>query len=213
MSSEPSFKNQHVQSGEAPADPLRVLQQQPVVVPGGARDRQRNLRPDVQTRRADRLVLGVAPPVPGALDRRIDERQPFRLVSAGGGRGKAQQLPLAVLAHDRDEGLAARPAGVPRRPWIFRIGGHEPLLHGEHEVLRGIERRGRERWIAAAEPDLQGPNRLAESERRLAFVVEPEHLDVVEQLVRLGEKDASSGLRHGGTIAQAVLRVKQSFTG
>src|SRR5437899_4720288 len=46
-------------------DPLRVLDQVPVVVPCRRGDRDRYLRSDPKSRRARRLLLGVAPPFPG----------------------------------------------------------------------------------------------------------------------------------------------------
>src|SRR5437879_2025305 len=194
-SSERFSSRPHARGAEPFLDSLGVLQQEPVVVPRGARDGQRQVWPGAQAHGPCRLVLRVAPAVPSAFDRRLDQLHPRRLVTARHRRGKGEHLPPAVFANDREYRLAARPVGVTNRAWILRVGRHQPLLHGEDQLVRGVECCGWQRWVAATEPDLQSPNRLAQSKRGFAFVVQPQHLYVIEQMIGLGEKDASLRLR------------------
>jgi hypothetical protein len=118
-------------------------------------------------RRADRVLLRVAPAVPRSLDGAIDEFEPVheicsQLFGSVGCRREGEHLPDAVIADDGDEGLAAGPARVPVGAGKVRVGGHEPLLDGEHEVMRGMESRGWDRWITPPEPQLKRADRVTQ---------------------------------------------------
>jgi hypothetical protein len=67
------------------------------------------------------------------------------------------------------------------RPRILRVRGHQALLNRKHQVVSCIQGRGRQGRVAAAEADLQGANRLAQTLRCLGRVVEAKRFDVVQQ--------------------------------
>src|SRR5258708_35954182 len=121
-----SASKQRAGDAEPFLDSGRVLDQKPVIVPRGAGDRQRDLRPGLETGGANGLVLRVAPAVPGALDGRLDELDPLGLLAPRS--RQAQHLPLAVLADECEQRLAARPACVASGAGVFRVGRHESLL-------------------------------------------------------------------------------------
>src|SRR5881296_579265 len=83
------------------SDSLGVLEQHPVVVPRSLRDGERDVGPDADTGRAHRLLLRVAPPVPRALDGRVDELHPVHVLTGESRWWQRQHLPLSVLAHQR----------------------------------------------------------------------------------------------------------------
>jgi len=72
---------------------------------------------------------------------------------------------------------------MPVRARMLGIGGHQSLLHGENEVVRGVEGWRGERRISATEADLQRVDRIAQALRHLDLVIETEPLDVVQQRV------------------------------
>jgi hypothetical protein len=58
----------------------------------------------------------------------------------------------------RHQWLAGWPALMTIRPWMLGVGGHQSLLDREHQVVRSVERDGRDRWSVATEPSLQRVN-------------------------------------------------------
>src|SRR2546423_2695604 len=92
-------------------DPFGLFQKLPVIRPGGPFYRDREVRFEVFTRRANRMVLRITPTIPGSLDGAIDEVEPTREVrsellgSVGRGR-EGEHLPDAVVADDGDKWLA-----------------------------------------------------------------------------------------------------------
>jgi hypothetical protein len=82
--------------------------------------------------------------------------------------------------------------------WILRVGGHDPLLDGEDQVMRRVEGGRREGWVAAAEPDLQGSDGFAQTDGHLVLVPEAEILDFVQQIVGLGEEQTPARVGGGG---------------
>src|SRR5579864_6391745 len=107
---------------------------------------------------------------------------------------KREHLPPTIVANDRHHGLAPGPPGMALRSGMVGVGRHDPLLHGEDQVVRGLQRGRRDGRVAAAEPDLERPDGLAESQRRLRRVVEPQRLDLVEQHVRFGKQRFTGGV-------------------
>src|SRR2546430_17564878 len=87
-SCESSSSKPPARDAETVLDALGVLHQEPVVVPCGVRDGQRQLRLHAQPSRPHRLLLRVAPPVPGALRRCLDQRAAVVFLTFGGWGGQ-----------------------------------------------------------------------------------------------------------------------------
>lgn len=185
---------------EALFDSFCVLHEHPVVAPRGSRDGECQLGFEALLRRAHGLLLGIAPAIPRPLDRALDQLEPFRVLACNGRGRKGEHLPSPVLPDHRHQRLTARPAGVPVRPGMVRVGGHDSLLHREDEVVSGGERGGRDGRIAPPEPDLKRADRLTQRGRRLARVAEPQRLDLLQQKVRFGKQ------RFTGCITRVVSR-------
>jgi len=100
------------------------------------------------------VLLRVTPPIPRALHGAFDQFQPFVVGGSARRWRQRQQLPQALVADYRDDGLPARSAGVAIRSRVLRVGGHQSLLHCENEVVRGMQRGGREWRGGAAEKKL-----------------------------------------------------------
>ena len=126
---------------------------------GGHRNRQMRVHP--HPHRPQCLLLRVAPAVPGSLDGLVDELDPVGVLAIAGGWRKGQHLPPPVLADDREHRLTARPSKVAKGSRVARVRGHQPLLHGEDQLVSGVESRRWERRIAPAEADLERADGLA----------------------------------------------------
>jgi hypothetical protein len=61
------------------------------------------------------------------------------------------------------------------------VGGHQTLLNGKDQVVRGVKRRRRQGRIAPADAELQRVDRLTQTRGRFGLVLKPKHLDIVEQ--------------------------------
>ncbi len=112
--------------------------------------------------RAYRVLLRITPAVPCALDCALDQLQPFFVHFAAGRRWQSEQLPKAVVTNQGDDGLPAGPPCVPVRPRMLWVGRHQSLLHGEDQVVCGVEGRRGESRIGAAEANLQRADRFAQ---------------------------------------------------
>ena len=105
--------------------------------------------------------------------------------------------------------------------WAPRIGGHQPLLQPEDEVLGRPDRRG-EHGIRPAGAQLQRPQRAPERVWQLAVAVEPQQLDLRQQVVGGAEQVApppfgGTGVEvakreHGRTLGPPVRSVNLPFT-
>jgi len=69
------------------------------------------------------------------------------------------------------------------RTRVIGIGGHQPLLHREHEIVRGVKSRRRQRRICSPEPELERTDRFAQLLGSIDLVIKPKALDVIEQRV------------------------------
>jgi hypothetical protein len=118
-----------------------------------------------------------------SLDRRFDELEPLGAFALFARRWQRDDLPPPLATDDREDRLSAWTAVMARGPRVLWIGGHDPLLDGEDEVVRCVDRRRRDWRIAAAEADLQRADRLPEAKRRLGFLRQAQDLDVVQQQV------------------------------
>ncbi|OLC16116.1 MAG: hypothetical protein AUH32_01985 [Actinobacteria bacterium 13_1_40CM_66_12] len=86
------------------------------------------------------MLLRIAPAVPRPLNRALDQLQPFLVHLAAWRRWQCEQLPKAVLANQRDDGLSARAPRVSVGPRMLGVGRHQSLLHRKDKVVRGMER-------------------------------------------------------------------------
>jgi len=149
--------------------------------------------------RAYRVLLRVTPAVPCPLDCALDQLQPFFVHVAAGRRWQREQLPKAVLANQRDDGLPAGPPGVPVRPRMLWVGRHQSLLNGKDQVMRGVEGRRGERRIGAAEACLQQADPFTQQVRYLDVVVEKaiglrhERAAPLLNLIAIHSRDGCSG--------------------
>jgi hypothetical protein len=91
------------------------------------------------------MLLRVAPPIPSALDRAINELQPGFVCTADWRRRQREELPEASVPNHCDDRLPARPTGMAIGPRMLGVGGHQPLLNSEDEVVRGVKSGGRHR--------------------------------------------------------------------
>src|ERR1700681_1044290 len=78
---------------QALADLPGLLQEVPVVVPGGACDRNRGLRFEMLARRPPRVLLRVAPAIPSPHDGLIDHLHPLRVRRSSGWKREREHLP------------------------------------------------------------------------------------------------------------------------
>jgi hypothetical protein len=101
-------------------------------------------------RRAHGMLLRVTPPIPGAFDCALDQLQPGLVCRPAGRRRKREQLPHASVSNHGYDWLPAWPAGMSIWPRMLRVGGHQPLLDGKHEIVRGMQGCRRQRRIGAA---------------------------------------------------------------
>jgi hypothetical protein len=78
------------------------------------------------------------------------------------------------------------------RPWqrAARVAGHQTLLHRENEVVSRAQRRGSRDRLSPAQPLLKAVNGLAEAFGQQSLLGQAQFLDVIQQLVGLGEEPA-----------------------
>jgi len=107
------------------------------------------------------VLLRVAPTIPRALDRVIDQVEPLHVRGAVRWRREREHLPHPVIADQGHDRLAARPAVMSIGPRVIRVGGHQSLLNGEHQIVCRVKRRGRHRRIAPADAELKRVDRFA----------------------------------------------------
>ena len=179
---------------QALADQLSLDKQLPVVGPRGTRDSHRCVRLEVLSGATRGVVLGVTPTVPCSLDRAVDELQPLCLDCGAGWRRQREHLPEPIIGDHRHDRLAARPTGVAVGVGVVGIGGHQPLLDREHQVVGRVE-SGRWHWrIAPTQSELQRMDRFTQSRWCVGLVLEAKHLYVVQQHVRFGEQGFPANL-------------------
>ena len=131
------------------------------------------------------MLLRITPTVPRSLDGRINQLEPLGLSRIARWRRQREQLPSPFVADHRHYWLTSRPAHVAIRARVLRIGGHEPLLYGEDEIVSSAK-SGRWHWrIVSTQASLKCSDGLAQRLRRLGVVVEMECLDIVQQTVGL----------------------------
>src|SRR5205807_1808595 len=140
--------------------------------------------------RASRMVLGVGRAGPGSLDGRVDEVDPVGVLAIAG-RRKGQHLPLLVVADDREHRLTAWPSSMAKGSWVARVRSHQPLLHGEDQLVRGVESLRWERRVAPAKADLECADGLAQPGWRLYEVEQAKRFDVIEQDVGFRKENPS----------------------
>jgi hypothetical protein len=131
--------------------------------------------------RAYRVLLRVTPAVPRALDRAFDQLEPVLVRNATGRRRQREQLPQSLLAHDHDHGLSTGPARVSIGSRVLRVRGHQPLLNGENEIVRGVQGCGWQRRVGPTQADLQRADCFAKLLRHVDVVVEPQPFHIVEE--------------------------------
>jgi hypothetical protein len=62
---------------------------------------------------------------------------------------------------------------------VVGVGGHQPLLDSEHEVVSCMKGCSGHRWIAPSDAQLQSADCLTQRRRRFGLVVQAECLDIV----------------------------------
>jgi len=99
--------------------------------------------------------------------------------------------------------------------WVARVRRHQPLLHGEDQLVRGVESLRWERRVAPAKADLECADGLAQPGWRLYEVEQAKRFDVIEQDVGFRKENPSlklGGLRHAQQVNRGLRAVKSSFT-
>ena len=147
-----------------------------------------------RARRAQRVLLRVAPAIPGAFHRCVDQVEPLVVGGAVRRSGEREHLPQAPVVHARDDRLALCAAAMPVRPRMLRVRGHQPLLHSEYQVVRCVQRGRRQRRVIAPQPHLQHANRLAQGVRRVFLVHQSQRLDLLQQVVRFRHQEPAPRL-------------------
>jgi hypothetical protein len=84
--------------------------------------------------------------------------------------------------------LTSRPAHVTIWPRVSWVGGHQPLLYGEDEIVSGPEGRRRHWGIVPAQANLKCADGLAQGLWCFGTIVEMECFDIVKQPVGLREQ-------------------------
>ncbi|HEV2027097.1 MAG TPA: hypothetical protein VGS16_01030 [Candidatus Dormibacteraeota bacterium] len=149
-------------------------------------------------RRSHGVLLRIAPAIPCPLYRAVDKLEPLRVRGAIRWRRQGEHLPHPVIAHDRHDWLAARPAYMSIGVGMVRVGGHQSLLHRKNKVMRGVQRSRRNRWVSPSEADLQRADRFTQVSRRFGPVLQAKSLDIVEQDVGLREQQSPASF--GGVL-------------
>ena len=111
--------------------------------------------------RAHSVLLRVAPPIPCSLNRRFDKVEPLVIAGIVGRRRQREQFPPPVIEDDCHHRLSAGPANVPIWAWVVRVGGHQSLLDGEDEIVRGVQCCRCQGRIVATKANLERADRLA----------------------------------------------------
>src|SRR5258708_20547290 len=140
---------------QALPDSLRLHQQLPVVDPRDLCHRRSDGGLEMLAGCPCRVLLRIAPAVPRAFDRAIDELEPLRIGCAVGWKWQRQHLPDAVVPDSSHHRLAARPPPMPVGIWKIRVGGHESLLDREYEVVGGVKPGRRDPRGAPPQPQPQ----------------------------------------------------------
>src|SRR6266481_7546744 len=104
------------------SDLVRFQVELPVVRPRRAGDRECDMRLVSLLCSAYCVLLRITPSIPCALDCALNQLEPFFVHLAAGRRWQREQLPQAVFANQRDDGLPARPPYVPVRPRVLWVG-------------------------------------------------------------------------------------------
>src|SRR5258708_39154769 len=145
---------------QALPDSLRLPQQLPVVAPRALSHRRSDGGLEMLAGCPCRVLLRIAPAVPRAFDRAIDELEPLRIGCAVGWKWQRQHLPDAVVRDSSHHRLAARPPPMPVGIGKIRVGGHETLLDRAYAVGGGVKRGGGARRGAPAPRQLESIDRF-----------------------------------------------------
>jgi hypothetical protein len=128
------------------------------------------------------VVIGVRPAVERPFDREVDLGQPPVVATGPGARWQDQQLPLDAGPDRGDRRHPTRATGVGAGARPPRVGGHQPLLQPEDEVLRGSD-GGRDRRLGAPGPQLKRVERLAHVLRQVTAAAQAQELDLPEHVI------------------------------